>query len=240
MKLKKTFTIIISFLFLTAMVIQVRSQSCGMFYPLVSGTEIEITSYDTLNQPGGKSINKITDVATTTDGKTATVQSTNKNKQDAVISTSSWSVKCNGNSVFVDMQSYIPQQTKNQWKDMTIKAEAGQLEIPQNLSVGMAMKDASITITLYKNDVLFSTMKVTIFNRVVASQESITTPAGTFSCYKITQEMKTEMTFNGNVIPISMKSAEYYAAGVGLVKNELINEKGRIYRYGLLTKITKP
>jgi len=240
MKTKKIYKTILLGLLVACFSNIVKSQSCGMFYPMVNGTEIEMTSYDTLNQPGGKSINKISDVKTTADGKTATVQSTYKNKQDVVSGTSSWLVKCTGNSVFVDMQSYIPQQSKNQWKDMTIKAEAGQLEIPQNLSVGMTLKDASVTVTMYKNNVLYSTMKITIFNRVVASKESITTPAGTFICYKITQEMKTEMSINGNVIPINIKSAEYYAAGTGLVKNEMINEKGRVYRYGLLTKITKP
>lgn len=240
MKIRKAYNALFLGLLVTCFPDLVKSQSCGMFYPMVNGTEIEITSYDTLNQPGGKSISKISDVTPTADGKIATVSMTNKNKDGVVTGTSSWSVKCNGNSVFVDMRSFVPIKSQSQLKDMTFKAEAGQLEIPQTLSVGMKLNDASVTVTSYKNGALFSTMKIVIFNRVVESQVNITTPAGTFSCYKIMQEMKTEISFNQQVIPVDVKSAEFYADGTGLVKNEMYSKTGRLIRYGLLTKITKP
>jgi hypothetical protein len=240
MKIRKAYNAMVFGLVITCTSGLVKSQSCGMFYPMVNGTEIEMTSYDTLNQAGGKSISKISDVTTTADGKMATVNMTNKNKDGVVTGTSSWSVKCNGTSVFVDMQSFVPVKSQNQLKDMTFKAEAGQLEIPQTLSVGLKLNDASVKVTTYKSNVLYSTMTIKIFNRVVAGIENITTPAGTFSCYKIMQEMTTEMSINGQIYPIDMKSAEYYASGTGLVKNEMFGKNGRLIRYGLLTKITKP
>ena len=104
----------------------------------------------------------------------------------------------------------------------------------------MTLKDASVTVTVYNGTALFSTMKINISNRLVASQESITTPAGTFNCFKITQDIKVESIMMGMTIPISMKSAEYYAAGTGLVKSQSFDKNGKLSGYSLLTKLTKP
>jgi hypothetical protein len=83
-------------------------------------------------------------------------------------------------------------------------------------------------------------MKINITNRVVASQESVTTAAGTFNCYKITQDFKMENIVMGMTIPITMKSIEYYAAGTGMVKSQSFDKNGKLAGYTLLTKITKP
>jgi hypothetical protein len=217
-----------------------KSQNCGFYYPLVNGYEIEMTSYNASDQLTGTTDSKISNVATSTDGTTATLQSTVKDKKDAVINSSNLLIKCTGTSILVDMSSYIPQQSLSQWKNMTVKVDAGQLEIPQTLSVGMALKDASVTVTIYNNGTLFSTMKINITNRLVASQESITTTAGTFNCYKITQDINTESIVMGMTIPNNLKSAEYYAAGTGMVKSQTYDKNGKLIGYNLLTKIIKP
>jgi hypothetical protein len=240
MKTRKTYYAMFLGLMITSFSGFVKSQTCGLYYPMVNGYETEMTSYNANDQLTGTTDSKITNVATSADGTTATIQSTVKDKKGAETSTSSCSVKCTGSSIFIDMSSYIPQQSQNQWKNMTVKMDAGQLEIPQTLTVGMTLKDASVTVTVYNGATLFSTMKIYISNRLVASQESITTTMGTFNCFKITQDIKVENIVMGMTIPMNMKSAEYYAVGTGMVKSQSFDKNGKLSGYTLLTKITKP
>jgi hypothetical protein len=240
MKTRKTYTAMFLGLLIICFSGYVKSQNCGLYYPMVNGAVIEMTSYNANDQLTGTTTSNISNVVTNTDGSMASIQSTSKDKKDAVTGTSTCSVKCTGNSIFIDMKSYIPQQSQDQWKNMAVKTDAGQLEIPQTLSVGMTLKDASVTVTVYNNNTLFSTMKINITNRIVASQESVTTTAGTFNCYKITQDIKVENIVMGMTIPVNMKSAEYYAAGTGLVKSQSYDKNGKLAGYSLLTKLTKP
>ncbi|MGD0709656.1 MAG: hypothetical protein ABR968_00600 [Bacteroidales bacterium] len=240
MKTRKTYIAMFLGLFIMCFSGIVKSQNCGLYYPMVNGAVIEMASYNANDQLTGTTTSTISNVVTTTDGTSASIQSTAKDKKDAVTNTSSCSVKCSGGSIFVDMKSYVPQQSQDQWKNMSVKTDAGQLEIPQTLTVGMTLKDASVTVTVYNNGTLFSTMKINITNRVVASQESVTTAAGTFNCYKITQDFKMENIVMGMTIPITMKSIEYYAAGTGMVKSQSFDKNGKLAGYTLLTKITKP
>jgi uncharacterized membrane protein len=240
MKTRKTYIAMFLGLFIMCFSGIVKSQNCGLYYPLVNGAVIEMTSYNANDQLSGTTTSNISNVVTTADGTMASIASTVKDKKGTETSTSSCSVKCTGGSIFVDMRSYIPQQSQDQWKNMSVKTDAGQLEIPQTLTVGATLKDASVTVTVYNGTTLFSTMKVNISNRVVASQESITTPAGTFNCFKITQDIKVENIVMGMTIPISMKSAEYYATGTGMVKSQSFDKNGKLSGYTLLTKLTKP
>jgi hypothetical protein len=217
----------------------VKSQGCGMYYPLVTGTETEMTNYDDKGKVDGKSITKVTQ-ATTSEGVTvATVQTTSKDKKDAVTGTATSAVKCAGGKILVEMKSFVPSQSTDAWKDMDVKTDATWLELPQTMTVGMTLLDGTGTISIYSNGTLFTTMKISITNRKVASSETVTTAAGTFTCFKVTQDILVETTTMGIPIKSNSKSAEYYSAGTGLVKSETFNKNDKLIGYSELTKITK-
>jgi len=73
-------------------------------------------------------------------------------------------------------------------------------------------------------------MNVWITNRKVEAIEDITTPAGTFTCYKISSDVETKM-----MMKISIKSVEWYAKNVGTVRTESYNNNGKLTGYTLLT-----
>ena len=81
----------------------------------------------------------------------------------------------------------------------------------------------------------FMTMKFDIKNRKVEKKDSITTPAGTFECYKITYNMDMKTMFKR-----SIKVTQWLASGIGLVKTETYNQKGELEGYSELTKLEKP
>ena len=73
-----------------------------------------------------------------------------------------------------------------------------------------------------------------ISNRKVDAVESITTPAGTFECYKISYDVAMKMMMN-----MKSKGVEWYAKGVGLVKNETYSSDGKLLGSNVLTAFKK-
>jgi hypothetical protein len=62
-------------------------------------------------------------------------------------------------------------------------------------------------------------MNIDITNRRVNAKESVTTPAGTWNCFKITYHTKMLMKM-GIGIPMNSDITEWYAPGFGVVKSE--------------------
>jgi hypothetical protein len=217
-----------------------KAQNCNLYMPLVTGTIYEYQMYDDKDKPNGSVTQKINSVATSTDGSTtANITATSTDKKDKEISTATMDIKCDGNNVYFDLKSMIPPETMKQWKDMDIKAEGAYMEIPQTLTEGMTINDGAMTINVYNQGTLFATMKVTIFNRKVEGTQTVTTPTGTYIAYKVTSDIKIETIIMGMSIPVNTKSAEYFAAGVGVVKSESFNKSGKLLGYQLLSKISK-
>ncbi len=240
MKTKNLFSILFLTTIITGFSAYVRSQNCNMYYSLANGNEYEMTNYDLTNNVEGKTINKILNVVKTTEWTMATVKKTTKDTKDEVVTTTSSSVKCIGGKMYIEMKSFVPSKFMAQMNNMAIKTDATWLEFPQNLSVGITLNDASGAISSYNGSTLVTTMKITITNRKVVSNENVTTTAGTFNCFKITQDINIETTSMGVSVPVSIKSTEYYAAGAGSVKTESYDKDGKLMGYSLLTKITKP
>jgi hypothetical protein len=77
-------------------------------------------------------------------------------------------------------------------------------------------------------------MVVNISNRKVLGNETVTVPAGTFNCYKITYDVETKLMFkiNTNVV-------EYINKGVGNVKTETYDKKGKMLSATVLSEVKK-
>lgn len=62
--------------------------------------------------------------------------------------------------------------------------------------------------------------RVTINNKIVALDDEVKTPAGTFKAVKIEMDIDSEMTFGGKKMPVPViKSAAWFAPEVGMVKS---------------------
>jgi hypothetical protein len=82
-----------------------------------------------------------------------------------------------------------------------------------------------------------TTLSMTVTNRKVEAKETITVPAGTFECYKITGNTHMETATFGLKVPIEMKTIEYFAPGVGLVKSITYNKNDKLQGSTALSKI---
>lgn len=88
---------------------------------------------------------------------------------------------------------------------------------PATLSVGQVMEFSYKTNTMGIKSTIAGT------NTVVA-RESVTTPAGTFDCYKVDNEVSSKALLN----TVRMKTTTWLAAGVGVVKSETFDGKGKL------------
>ena len=104
------------------------------------------------------------------------------------------------------------------------------MEFPANLQPGQALKDARVKLSVRESLTKLS-YSICISKRKVEAIEDITSPAGTFSCYKITSDI--ELKKEGK--NLSAKSAEWYAKNVGIVRSESYNPNGKLTQYTLLT-----
>jgi hypothetical protein len=59
-----------------------------------------------------------------------------------------------------------------------------------------------------------------IKDRKVEGQEKITTPAGSWDCFKISYHGKMKIKTMGIGVPVNLDGVEYFAPGFGIVKTE--------------------
>jgi hypothetical protein len=78
------------------------------------------------------------------------------------------------------------------------------------------------------------TTEITVTNRVVEKIESITTEAGTFECYKITQTVITK-----GPVKYESNSSQWMAKGTGLIKSESYGTDGNVISSMVLSQVKK-
>jgi hypothetical protein len=201
------------------------AQDCKNFIYMTNG---KVVKYSSTN-PKGKITTKMVYSVTAKTGNKATINSQVFDEKGKEISAANSEMLCDGNSLKVDMRSFMPNTSANQFKGMTAKADVSYLNYPAKMQTGQTLPDGSFKMELFDNDKKMSDMTFNIVNRKVEGTESITTPAGTYDCYKITYNAELKTTTFGISIPVNMKITEWYAGKLGLyVKSEAANKNGKL------------
>jgi hypothetical protein len=103
-----------------------------------------------------------------------------------------------------------------------IEIEGDRVRIPSSLAPGVKLDDVNFTLTVNVGFRIVTTMSLT--EQECLAIEEVTVPAGTYTCYKVTQtSAATAMRRT-----VTTKVITWYAPGIGSVKSETYNEKGQI------------
>jgi hypothetical protein len=110
--------------------------------------------------------------------------------------------------------------------------KTGYIEYPVDMKVGDHLKDVvtPVSMTIEKKTYTGTT---TISGRIILAKETVTTTAGSWSCYKITYTVTSgfPMPIMGTKMPpISMGYTEWYAPNVGIIKSKITD--------GMLVELT--
>lgn len=206
---------------------------CNEFYQFKEGSEWEMESYDAKGKLSGTNRQKVISYQGSSNSFTAKVHSTVMDKKGKEVMQGDLDFKCQDGTMIIDMRNFINEEQMKAFQNYEMQMQGENLEVPNTISVGQTLKDGSITMTAANSPIPMN-MSVSITDRKVVGKESITTPAGTFDCYKITSNstVKTKMAIG---MTIEFSTIEWLAPKVAVVKSESYR-KGKLQGYSLLTK----
>ncbi len=210
-----------------------KAQDCG-FYSLSKGTTFSYQNLDEKGKVTGSSRLECIGADLSSLSQIYKMHSTffdAKNKESMV---QDYDMRCDGGNFYVDMKNMLNPATMAGVKDMEVNITSNDIMYPTNLTNGMSLPDANITITAATNGMTIMTITVMVTDRKVVGNESVTVPAGTFDCYKITYNIETKMMFK-----ITGSASEYMNKKVGLVKSESFDKKGKLIASTILTEYKK-
>lgn len=196
------------------------SQDCANYYYLQNDKTIEMTISNKNGKESGKMTYVVSDSKKSGSSVTATINSEFVDAKGKTISKATNNVKCENGVMQMNMKTFIPAAQMEQMKSGTATASDVYLEYPANMNVGDQLKDGQFNMDYESTSGLKSSIEISITERKVEGKESVTTPAGTWECYKITSENKIVSKIAGIGIPIRMSVTEWYAPGFGVVKTE--------------------
>ena len=107
---------------------------------------------------------------------------------------------------------------------MTVKVDCGQMLIPHSAAPGTQLPDAVMHMEVINEGKTISTIDISMTNRKVEANEDVVTPAGTFSCIKISFDSEMKTATMGIGIPVESKSVTWYSEKVGMVKSKTFSK----------------
>lgn len=210
--------------------------ACSSLVFFKEGTSATMTSYNDDGKVTGSTKTLYTKVNKTTTGASVTAQQESFDKKGKPSSKSEYTINCEGGVLKFDMKMMIPQQQQESYKDMEMTMDGTNLEFPASMEPGTTLKDANVTIKVTSNGMPMPmmNMSIKITDRKVEAKESVTTAAGTFECYRISENFETKTMFS-----IKGKSVNWFSYEVGTVKTESYKEKGKLVGKTELTELKK-
>lgn len=217
------------------MAFYLSAQECTYYLPVKEGSMTEMTSYDGKGKISGKTVQKVVKKEYAGTQQKIKVSSQYFNPKGELQSSSEFEYSCRDGVFYMDMKQLLDPGMMKQYENMQVSVTAGDLGIPGKMAVGDELPQSSLSMSISNNGIVFLNFSIKILNRKVVAKESITTPAGTYECYKISYDIETDM---GIGMKITSKAIEWTCPNIGSVKNETYDQKGTLLGYSLLTKFT--
>jgi len=211
-----------------------KAQDCDFYFPTEKGTIVESTYYDKKNKETSKLYQKVLDYSKSNGITEIKIENRVKTEESDSMMMQEYSMRCENGEYYINMDSYLNQETLSAYQSMEIDVDADNMTIPANLSEGQVLNEGRVSATISNKGVKIMTMNVIIKNRKVEGFEKLTTPAGTFDCVKISYDMEMKMIFK-----VKASAVQWFAKDIGVVKSENYNKKGKLESTQIITNITK-
>jgi len=210
------------------------SQDCTFYSPETKGSTWEITNYSGKGKEDGKTTYELVNKSTNAGVTTFEIKAISYDKKGKEIFNSTFNAECKDGKYLLDMSFLVNGAMMEAYKDMEVEIENSSIQIPSmDTPAGTNLEDATMKININAGGFEIN-MKVDITDRKVETKEKKTTPAGTFECIKLSQKTTTKI-----IAKIETTSKDWYAEGIGMVRTESYNKKGKLMGYSELTKLNK-
>ncbi len=224
---------LITFCFFIAGTLAMAQSDCKPYLPGEVGNTWEITNYSPKDKITGTVQYEILSVTESDTSTTYEVQATYYDKKEEQTYQSTYEAVCENGIFQLDMTVMMDGNSMAAYQEMDAEVDATEFELPPTdaSSVG-PLEDGTLKVSISSSGVNVMTMTVHVTDRKVEGMEEVTTDAGTFNCLKLSQNVSTRMLFK-----IEASSIEWYSEGVGVVRSESYNSKGKLTGYSVLTKL---
>jgi hypothetical protein len=211
-------------------------QDCTLYIPSKVGTELHYQITNGKGKIEGKYIHKMISKTESGDQTTFEMLQTfmDPKSPDTILMQDTIRFRCKDNVFYIDMDKYLNQNQMEAFEGMEIKVVSDDLMYPPKLSPGMKLKDGSIRIEMV-GGMMNMTMTTNIINRKVEAHETISTPAGDFKCYKVSEDVQSKMAF----VKTKIHSVTWIAKDIGTIRSESYNKKGKLNGITELMKIIR-
>jgi hypothetical protein len=196
------------------------AQSCKDYLLLKNNRKVEMTIYSKRGKEDGKQVWNVSNLKTSGKTTTATINSEFFDGKGKSINKAVNEVQCTGGALQMNLKMMLSEAQLKQMNNATATATGEFLEYPASIKEGDVLKDGSLKIDYNMDGGMKASMELTITERTVGSKESITSPAGTWECFKITSNQKIVSKIGGIGIPMKMSVTEWFAPGAGVIKTE--------------------
>jgi hypothetical protein len=230
--MKTLFLIPAAFLLMISVRNKAIAQDCDPYYAVSEGAVREMASYDKKDKLTGTSIQTVREIKTTGNKTEWTIGTVSKDAKGKEVSSGDLSMSCEEGIFKMDMKNFLDEETMKGFEGMEVTMDATDLDYPAVLAPGQALPDGNLTVKVTSQGMPVMTMVVKIYDRKVEAVEDVTTPAGTFSCYKMTSTIETKTMF-----AVVVKSTDWMAKKVGTVRSETFDKNGNLTGYSVLTSM---
>jgi hypothetical protein len=204
--------------FACLLTIQSYSQKCDFYY-LQNNKVVEMTLKNKKGKETGKIVYTISGVNKSGNTTTSTVNSEMFSDKGKSIAKATNNMSCTNGVLMMDMKMFIPSPQQEQMGQATADASNVYLEYPADMKEGDVLKDGDFSMDFKSGSGIGGNVSVSITERKVLGKESVTTPAGTWECFKIASKQKIVMKI-GIGIPMRAEVTEWFAPGFGVVKSD--------------------
>lgn len=196
------------------------AQDCSTNFYMQENKTIEITILNRKGIVTGKTLYIVSKVENQGLAKTASVQSEFFDAKGKSLNKAVNKIKCENGILMMDMKIFIPAAQQEQMISASASTSEVYLEYPAVMKVGDELKDGQFHLDFENTSGIKSSLDISITGRKVLGQETITTSAGTWNCFKISANNKITTRIAGIGLPIKATTTEWFAPGFGVVKTE--------------------
>lgn len=227
--MKTKTTLLFVFIAIIAFSFTASDDFCGLNYK--EGSSFTYQSTNAKGKITGKSVTTMESKKALEDGVEYSVKSESFDEKNKSVGSGSFKIRCKSDVFSVEISNYIDQSMLKGMENMEIKASGMDMKFPKSLSVGQTLDDATINIQALSNGFSVMNMNVDVKNRKVLAKESVTVPAGTFDCYKISFDVETKVMFL-----VKSSVIQYFNFVVGEVKTETYDKAGKLINVNTLVE----
>jgi len=221
--MKKTLLLfVVAFFGMNSLIAQ---SACSKYYPMTEGSSLKYDIYNKKGKKDGTTSYAVTESKNENGYTQSKLKMTFEDEKGKHTFDSEYGMTCSENGIKIDFMSLMSSQMLNQYKDMDVEMDitGTDIQIPNDLSIGQQLADANVNVSM---DMGAMKMKIEVktVDRTVLTQEKVTTAAGTFDCFVLSETIQSK-SMGAN---INMTSKTWLAEGIGMIKNETYNKKGTL------------